>query len=116
MSTMLTQQDAIQETFSGLAFPVVKVRYAGPTDTLGARYIATIRNGGNQRADIRHVAHFQYELSPSENAYRAARAAWGKYQTSFMRNVAEYPTVLIPGDLSDDAYCFVAVPLRFLEQ
>lgn len=92
----------------GLAFPVVKVRYAGPTNTRGSRYIATLRN-------TRIVRPYDHALSGSENAYRAAVACWARYEIlERMTPYDETTQVLIPGDLSDDTYAFTVVPAGFL--
>ena len=97
-----------QESLTGFAFPVIKVRFAGPTNSSGARYIATVRG-------IRVTTPMDYALNPSENAYRAARKCWGAYQTSLMVNINDDPRILIPGDLSDDAYAFTVVPTALLK-
>ena len=97
-----------QAKFVGLAFPVVKVRFAGPTDTRGSRYIATCRG-------VRATHSYDHALSGSENAYRAACKCWGAYQTSSMVNIADDPRIFIPGDLSADAYAFTVVPAAFLD-
>ena len=86
---------------------MVKVRFAGPTNTLGSRYIATCRG-------IRATCYYDYALSSSENAYRAACKCWGAYQTSNMVNIADDPRIFIPGDLSDDAYAYTVVPAAYL--
>ena len=99
-----------QDTFVGLAFPVVRVRYAGPTDTLGSRYIATLRGR-------RKVRSYDYALSASENAYKAAVSCWAEYVTlERLEPYDETAQVLIPGDLSDDSYAFTVVPAGFLER
>lgn len=99
--------DERQGDLVGLVFPVIKVRFAGPTNTLGSRYIATCRG-------IRATHSYDHALSASENAYRAARKCWGAYQTSNMVNITHDPRLFIPGDLSDDAYAFTAVPAAYL--
>lgn len=45
----------------------IRTQYKGPTDTRGARIIATSRAG-------RTVTSYQYELSPGENHAAAAAA------------------------------------------
>ena len=99
-----------QDTLVGLAFPVIRVRYAGPDDSGGGRYIATLRH------DAGIVRDFEYADSPSSQAYKAARECWEKYQE---RNPERFEgddqeRVFIPGDLSDDSYAFVVVPAAFL--
>lgn len=93
-----------QESLTGLAFPVVRVRFAGPTDTRGARYIASVRG-------VRVTRSYDYAASGSENALAAARQCWGLYCTRQVRQVE--PCLYIPGDLSDDAYCFTVIPAGF---
>ena len=107
MSANDSMQRFGEETFVGLAFPVIKVRFAGPTNSRGSRYIATMR-------DVRVTHSYDHALSASENAFRAARKCWSSYQTSLMQNVAEDPRVFIPGDLSNDSYAFTVVPTAFL--
>lgn len=98
-----------QDTLIGLAFPVVKVRYAGPTNTRGSRYIATLRG---ERVSV----SFDYALSASENAYRAAVACWDKYRNAHAEAYEgdEQERVFIPGDLDADSYAFTIVPAGFL--
>lgn len=102
------QQLEAQARFVGLAFPVVRVRFAGPTNTKGSRYLATCRG-------IRATHNFDDALSASENAYRAACKCWGAYQTSKMVNIADDPRVFVPGDLDDSSYAFVVVPAAYLK-
>jgi hypothetical protein len=99
------------ETFKGLAFPVAKVRFNGPTDHRGARYSATIRRD-NERT-YRTTVSFDYAKNPGENALSAAlkcleRALEGNGSDS---SVDDY--VAIPGDLDASAYSFTFVPKYF---
>ena len=100
-----------QDSLVGLVFPVIRVRFAGPTNTRGSRYIATIRG-------ITATRDYSHELSASENAYRAALKAWNKYQAGHgSMDVEErsQPRLFIPGDFSDNLYTFTVVPIAFLE-
>lgn len=93
-----------QNPFAGMAFPIIRVRYAGPTNHRGSCYIATLRG-------IRFVRPLDYELSGSENAYQAALECWKLYQDGVGGARSDYrERVFIPGDLSDDSYCFTLVP------
>ena len=100
-----------QDEFVGLAFPVIRVRYAGPTGNSGSRYIATLRG-------VRHTEHYDYALSGPANAYNAAAACWAKYRG--LQAVAypddEQPRVFVPGDLDADSYSFTVVPAGFFPQ
>lgn len=97
------------ERFAGLAFPVVRVRFAGPTNTRGSRYIASVRG-------VRATHSYDHALSASENALRAARKCWSAYQTSQMVNINDDPRVFIPGDLSSSEYAFTVIPAAYLNE
>lgn len=105
-----TTTAAPEDRFVGLAYPVVKVRYAGPTDTQGTRYIATLRR-------VRHIEHYDYALEGRANAYNAAWACWTKYQNGLpevFRDDDQRQRVLVPGDLDADSYTFTVVPAGLL--
>ena len=98
-----------QESLVGFAFPVVKVRFAGPTNYKGSRYIATLRG-------VRHTEHYDHALSGSQNAYNAAEAVYAKYRQTHAE-AFEHDTqerILIPGDLDDSSYAFTIVPVSFV--
>jgi hypothetical protein len=97
------------DRFAGLAFPVITVRYAGPTDRRGSRYIATLRG-------VRHTEHYDYALGGPETARLAARNCWNKYRAQHAEAYAgdEQPRAFIPGDLNSDSYAFTVVPEGFL--
>lgn len=99
-----------QDQLDGLAFPVVKVRYAGPTDYKGSRYIATLRG-----VSVHHS--YDHALSASVNARHAAERCWWKYRQSLDVPVTddEAPRLFIPGDLSRGSYCFTVVSASYLE-
>lgn len=95
------------ETFAHLAFPVVKVRYDGPSDTHGARWIATIDRGGDLGI-IRHMTSYDDSLSAgATNAIVAAKACFDKH---CKRHDLENTHVAIPGNLDDRHYVFTMVP------
>lgn len=98
------------DSLIGLAFPVVKVRYAGPTDYRGSRYIATLRG-------VRHTEQYDHALDGSVNAYNAAVAVWAKYRAQLPGPLGtdEQPRVFIPGDLDADSYSFTVVPAGFFQ-
>src|SRR5690348_7534971 len=81
-----------QDSLVGLAFPVIRVRYAGPTNYRGSRYIATLRG-------VRHTEHYDYALDGSRNAYNAAAACWDKYRAEHVGAYAgdDQVRVFIPG-------------------
>jgi hypothetical protein len=97
------------DSLVGLAFPVIRVRYAGPTNYRGSRYIATLRG-------VRHTEHYNYAEDGSRNAFNAAVACWQKYRQAHEEAFRgdEQPRVFIPGDLDADAYAFTVVPAGFL--
>lgn len=109
-SDLITAEEARTQTpFIGLAFPVIRVRYAGPTNYRGSRYIATLRG-------IRATVSYSCELSASENATAAALKVWDKYRAQHAEAFQgdEQTRVFIPGDLSSDAYAFTVIPAGFL--
>ncbi len=109
-SDLITVEEARSKTpFAGLAFPVIRVRYAGPTDYRGRRYIATLRG-------VRAIVSYSYELSASENATAAALKVWDKYRALHVEAYAgdEQSRVFIPGDLDANSYAFTVVPEGFL--
>jgi hypothetical protein len=101
--------DHKQDSFVGMAFPVVRVRYAGPTNYRGARYIATLRG-------VRVIDGYDHALDGSRNAYNAARACWQKYRAQHEEAFAgdDQERVFIPGDLDAASYAFTVVPAGFL--
>lgn len=97
-----------QDAFVGLAFPVIRVRYVGPTNHRGSRFIATLRG-------VRHVEPYDYAISASRVPYNAAAAVLAKYREQ-TRQVIDWepePVVLVPGDLADDTYSYTVVPASF---
>lgn len=106
-----TTKQATQDSLIGLAFPVIRVRYAGPTDHRGARYIATLHG-------VRHVEHYDYALKGNVNAFNAAANVWRKYreQHAEFYQGDDQPRLFIPGDLAADSYCYTVVPSGFLVQ
>lgn len=98
------------DRFEGLAFPVVRVRYAGPTDSRGSRYVATVRG-------VRHTESYDDGLSASRNAHNAAAACWAKYCASLALSVPDddTPRVFIPGDLDRTSYSFTVVDAAYLD-
>ena len=95
---------------TGLAFPVIRVRYAGPTDHRGSRYIATVRG-------VRFTASYDYALDGPANARYAAGRCWDKYRSEHSEayDGDTQPRVFIPGDLDADSYAFTVVPEGFLQ-
>lgn len=95
--------------FVGLAFPVIRVRYAGATDHRQSRYIATLRG-------VRHTENYDHALDGSRNAYNAAAACWVKYRAAHAEAYKgdSQRRVFIPGDLDADSYSYTVVPDGFL--
>lgn len=101
------ERDALR--LKGLAFPVVTVRYRGPTDHRGSRWLARC-------GDTRYAIAYDYALDASDNAARAAWACWRRYWTAHTGPgwTDDEPRVFIPGDLNDSTYTYTVVPERFL--
>ena len=97
------------DRFVGLAFPVIRVRYAGPTDFRGSRYIATLRG-------VRLTQSYDYALSGPANAYCAAVQCWDKYRAQHAEAYKgdEQARVFIPGDLDANSYAYLVVPEGFV--
>lgn len=105
--------DTMTTDFTGYAFPVIRSRFAGPTDTRGSRYNASLRRGDEtDRATVR----YDHALSSGENARRAAVAVWEKHQKRMTATTgiddSATARVFIPGD-APDGYVFVVVPAYF---
>ena len=101
------------ETFSGLAFPVAKVRYTGPTNYRGSRWIATIRRD-NERT-YRVIDPYRSELpSGSVNALDTARACLAKMLADNHSETSASDYVAIPAELDADTYAFTFVPTYLL--
>ena len=100
-----------QETFDGLAFPIVRVRYSGPTDTRGARWYATLRRD-NERTYRVNVGYDDGRPEGARNAIEAARACWEKATADLGVPSGEH--VAIPSDLSESEYAFTMVPADIL--
>lgn len=109
-----------RDRYEGLAFPVAVVRFAGPTDHRGSRYLAVIRQGERVTRSTRSYRH---DESASQNAHAAARLCWEKHRAQlaadFRRDGLAWTdaddeqtrtSVLVPGDLDRDSYAFVIVP------
>jgi hypothetical protein len=100
-----------QNTFDGLAFPVARVRYAGPTEVRGSRFNATMKRGEDS---YRIARSYRYdEPQGAGQAVHAARLCLANYLEENDRDetVADY--VAVPGEYDVDTYVFVFVPARF---
>jgi hypothetical protein len=102
------------QTFDGLAFPVARVRYSGPTDTRGGRYNASLYRD----RDRTYRASVPYGHDIGGGARGALPAALKVLECALVditsgATVADY--VAIPGDYSDDAYVFTFVPAYFFD-
>lgn len=107
-----------QEAFAGFAFPVVRVKYAGPTNSRGSRWIASCRID-NERT-VRCTLPYRHEVASGsvnalpaavecmQRAFAAGSGGWEHPQ------VADY--VAIPGDLSASEYSFTFVPAYFFNR
>lgn len=105
--------------FTPYCFPVVRVRFAGPTDYKGSRWIASMRRD-NERTYRATTSYDYAKSSGASNAISAARACYAKALKDMYRSAGEpAPSiddyVAIPGDLSADAYAFTFVPTYFFQ-
>ena len=83
---------------------VVKVKFIGPTDTRGARWSATLCDGGMNSVKVRPVVISHDPGSrPADGAHRAAVAAMEKY----LDNGGRTPVATTYGDLSSSEYVFI---------
>lgn len=93
------------DSFPGLAFPVVKVRFVGATDIKGARWVATCQ-------DTRVIRSYNHDKpSGADNARATAEACFAKRRAGYGN---DEPYVAIPGDLSSNEYVFTFVPAELL--
>src|SRR5262245_23483276 len=100
------------ETFEQLVFPVAKVRYAGPTNTRGGRYVASIYRDSERT--YRATVGFDHADSPSTNARAAALACLTKSLADNNPDASVADYVAVPGNLSADSYTFTFVPADIL--
>lgn len=98
--------------FSGYAFPVVRVRFAGATNHRPGRWMATYRRD-NERT-YRASLSYDYAISAgAQNALPAALACFAKALDESNRGLSVFDYVAIPGDLSADSYAFTFIPSYF---
>lgn len=102
------------DTFEGFAFPLIVVKYCGPTNTRGSRYVATLAryegmSGGSVRL-ARVARSFDYGPTPSHQALSVARECWAKYLPN-----DEGARVFVPADMADGHTGYVVVPAGMLE-
>lgn len=106
-NALALERDATR--LAGLAFPVIRVRFAGPTDHRGARWIASYR--GTRVTVPFHTG----PDSPTKYAARAAYWCWLRHRAEHLADLPDDgPRVMIPGDAGPDEYAYLAVPERFL--
>jgi hypothetical protein len=97
--------------FDGLAFPVAKVRYAGPTNSRGSRWVASVYRDRDRT--FRATVGYDHALpSGARNALPAALKAFEKARADIDADLRE-DYVAIPGDFDADTYIFTFVPKRF---
>lgn len=104
----MNQQDLV-----GFAFPVIRVRYAGPTDYRGSRYIASCRRGDETD---RATVSYDYAAGGPATALEAARQCWAKRQQALTQTTGisdDSERVFVPGNLDDNSYAFTVVPAGF---
>lgn len=100
------------ETFDGLAFPVARVRYSGPTDTRGGRWRASIRRDADRT--FRASAPYDHDTGGGgRGALPAALKALESALDAIDPDTTVDDYVAVPGDLSADAYIFTFVPAHF---
>lgn len=101
------------ETFDSFVFMVARVRFAGPTNTRGSRYIASIRRDNEHTYRVTHS--YDGALSPSKNASAAAQKCLRKALADNPYHDGTISYVAIPGDLSANSYAFTFVPHYFFD-
>jgi hypothetical protein len=102
------------ESFAGLAFTVVRVRYAGPTNTRGSRWIATITRGSER---TRVTMPYRSERPHGAvNALPAAQACFAKVRRAINEPTDPSEWVAIPAELNADEYAFTFVPSDYLNR
>lgn len=106
MSTAITQ-----ETFDGLAFPVIRVKYDGPTDYRPSRWIATLRRD-NDRSYRVSQSYDDGAPEGARNAIGAAMACWERARADL--GVPQDEHLAVPGALDANTYAFLMVPRDLL--
>lgn len=101
--------------FETLAFPLIVVKYYGPTDTLGSRYVATLKRYGGMSEGTRTLARVTVGINGSRElstqAHDAARAVWAKYGADTDGDPT--PRAFVPVAMWDGSTGFAVVPVRF---
>jgi hypothetical protein len=93
-----------QEQLRGYAFPLIKVRYRGPTDAHGSRWSASV---AGMRTTLPYASA---KPGGSAGALPAARKMWGRALAE-QAGTGETPDdfIFIPIDISNDTYGFVPI-------
>jgi hypothetical protein len=108
-----------QDSFEGITFPLVKVKFAGPTDHRGARWIATLTSGrlGGPKS-YRVIRPYDYSigcgatnaLPVAQEVLRKCFADWSARTESECPNVQNF--ILIPCEIDRDTYGFTVIHKR----
>lgn len=113
-----TDKPSAPATLEGFAFPLVVVKYHGPTDYRGSRFIATLARHegmGMGRVTLARVtASYDYAATVAAQGLALARAAWDKYAATreFAQSASE--SVFVPVDMPDGSNGFVVVPAHMV--
>lgn len=109
---MTSMAEEREELLYGLAFPIIRVRYSGPTNNRGSRWFASIKHGDEL---TRASDSFEDERG-RRNHFAVARACWAKYRAQHSEAFEgdEDERVFIPGNAGPDEYVFTVVPRAFL--
>jgi hypothetical protein len=105
--------EVTRNRFDGLAFLAVKVRYAGPTDRTGGRWIASLYRD-TDRTYRATVGYDDALPSGGTQAVIAAKRALAKALADNNPDASVSDYTPVPGDLSADEYVFVFVPTEYL--
>jgi len=97
-----------QKDMAGLAFPVIKVRYNGPTNTRGGGFTGTLRRDGETIARVRKP--YDHSTNGPRQAMDVAKATWAKYLPE-----DDEKRVFIPGEAGNE-YVYVVVPADLLTE
>lgn len=103
-----------QDTWNGLAFPTVKVRYSGAGNYRGARYVATIKHDyATYSASVPYDTEHDGKPSRIAAVWKALDRMADKRETERM-NRDEY--MIVWGDIDTDGYVGLLVPKYLLDR
>jgi hypothetical protein len=117
---MSTIESKTTDALVGYAFPLIVVKYYGPTDARGSRYVATLkRYGGMSEGTViesRRSAPFRYDMGTSEQSMALVRECWARYIAPGRDGKAtdDVARVFVPCDMANGDTGYVVVPASVL--